>query len=131
MARGKADLSISKLRAFLDQQMDKKRTLLRERKRLLKAVAKVDAKINALEGNGSGRPKRGEGSKSLVEVMKETLGTFPKGLKIPQIMEEVQKAGYVSSSDNFRAIVSQALIREKKAFTKLDRGLYTYKKSND
>ena len=43
-------------------------------------------------------------------------------------MEAVKANGYRSSSDNFRGIVNQTLIKEKKRFTAPSRGLYQLKK---
>jgi len=126
MPRGKVELSIAKLKGYLDQQMDKRQVLLREKKKLLKEMSKLDAKLSSLEG-GAITGKRASNSHSLVETLQQVLSKT-EGMRIPEIQEAAQKAGYVSTSDNFRSIINQTLIREKKLFTKLERGLYTLKK---
>jgi hypothetical protein len=45
-------------------------------------------------------------------------------MSVTRIVEEVQKAGYRTTSPNFRTIVNQALIKDKR-FKRVSRGKYT------
>jgi hypothetical protein len=48
-------------------------------------------------------------------------------LSVSDVAEAVQKAGYKTSSPNFRTIVNQALLANKNLFRKVERGVYTAK----
>ncbi len=52
-----------------------------------------------------------------------------KTLSVGEAVEAVQRAGYKTSSNNFRTIVNQQLIaaKNKKLFKKVARGQYTAK----
>ena len=50
-------------------------------------------------------------------------------MSVPDIVEGVQAAGYKSSSPNFRGIVNQTLIKERKKFQSVSRGVYAMKKA--
>ena len=47
-----------------------------------------------------------------------------KAMRVGEIVEAVQAGGYRSNSANFRGIVNQTLIKERKRFAAADRGLY-------
>jgi phage-related baseplate assembly protein len=131
MPRGKAELSIAKLQNYLNVQRAKRQTILREKKKLLKAMRKLDAQLAQLDGQHvapTGKAGRGGNSTRLVDVMVEVMSKSGDGMTIQQIIDGVEKAGYISASDNFRSIINQALIRERKRFVKLQRGLYAVKK---
>jgi hypothetical protein len=71
----------------------------------------------------TGRRPRNTGS--LVESLKRLL----KGrtMSVTEMADAVQKAGYKTSSPNFRTIVNQTLINNKKDFKRVARGQYTAK----
>ena len=46
-------------------------------------------------------------------------------MSVTEMSEAVQKAGYRTSSPNFRTIVNQTLIGNKKVFKRVARGQYT------
>jgi hypothetical protein len=71
----------------------------------------------------TGRRPRNTGS--LVESLKKLL----KGrtMTVTEMADAVQKAGYKTSSPNFRTIVNQTLINNKKDFKRVARGQYTAK----
>lgn len=80
---------------------------------------------NKSKGIGKGAPgrKRAKNKLSLEEALVKTL----KGrtLSVTDVTQAVQTdGGYKTTSDNFRTIVNQALIRSK-AFKKVSRGMYT------
>ena len=49
-----------------------------------------------------------------------------KTMGVTELSEAVQKAGYRTTSPNFRTIVNQTLIKDKR-FKRVERGLYTVK----
>ncbi|MFN7019759.1 MAG: hypothetical protein ACK4WH_00345 [Phycisphaerales bacterium] len=73
---------------------------------------------------GTGLRRRPKNDSNLVEALQKLL--TGKTLSVTAAAEEVQKAGYMSTSPNFRTIVNQALINSKK-FKRVGRGLYTSK----
>lgn len=126
-------MTISRLESMLNQQRSKKRDLLRERSKLQTQMDKLDRQIASLDGGASGGGGGGGGGrsrneKSLVATLEEVLEKSPKGLAIGDIVNAVQQAGYKSSSPNFRGIVNQTLIKERKKFGAVSRGIYSLKK---
>lgn len=80
-------------------------------------------------GSGAGkrrgrRPGRRNAS-SLVESLRGVLSG--KTMSVSEVAEQVQKAGYKTTSPNFRTIVNQALLANKNTFRKVSRGQYTAK----
>ena len=137
MARpAKSDFTIAKLQSMLEQQQAKKRELLRERSKLQSQIEKVDRQIAELNGVSSGNASGGSSGtgsrprneKSLVTVLEEVLSKSAKGMGVGDIVEAVQGAGYKSSSPNFRGIINQTLLKEKKRFQSVGRGTYAMKK---
>jgi septal ring factor EnvC (AmiA/AmiB activator) len=124
-----AGLTISRLESMLNQQRTKKKDLLKERTRLQSQLEKLDRQIAALDGAGgvssSGRARN---TLSLVATLESVLEKQPKGMSVSAILEAVQAAGYKSSSPNFRGIINQTLIKERKKFNAISRGVYAIKK---
>jgi hypothetical protein len=132
--------TIAKLESMLEQQRSKKKDLLRERTKLAAQLEKLDRQIAGLDGGagggggtsgnsgGGGAGSRPRNEKSLVATLEEVLTGNPKGLSVGDIVEAVQNAGYKSSSPNFRGIINQTLIKEKKKFAAVERGVYAMKK---
>jgi len=61
--------------------------------------------------------------------MEDVLKSAGKPLPVSEILQRVQSSGYRSSSPNFRAIVNQTLIKERKRFQPTGtRGVYQLKK---
>ncbi len=80
---------------------------------------------NKSQGIGKGAPgrKRAKNKLNLEEALAKTL----KGrtMSVTDVTKAVQtEGGYKTTSENFRTIVNQALIRSK-AFKKVSRGMYT------
>lgn len=71
---------------------------------------------------GAGR-KRPKNKMNLVEAL--ALVLKGKQMSVTDVAAAVQKAGYKTSSANFRTIVNQALIKNTKVFKKVSRGMYT------
>lgn len=128
-------LTIAKLENMLNQQRSKKKELMQERAKIQSQLEKIDRQIASLDGGagGGGGSTGGTGSrprneKSLVAVLQEVLEKQPKGLSVGDIVDAVTNAGYKSSSPNFRGIINQTLIKEKKKFHAVERGVYAMKK---
>jgi hypothetical protein len=123
--------------AVLEQMLQKRRSeldsLTRERQRVLKQLAAVDARLRAVSGGvaGGGALTRGgrvRNPMSLVSTMEQVLAKAGKPLSVGDIVQGVLDTGYQSGSVNFRAIINQTLIKERKRFANTDRAIYELKK---
>jgi hypothetical protein len=126
------NLSIAQLEQVLRARKSQLQKLAKQRNRIARELAKLDARIGMLGGDvgrggmgGAGGRARNE--KSLVEMIEGVLGKTGKPMGVGDIVDAVQKGGYKSSSANFRGIVNQTLIKEKQ-FTQAGRGVYQLKK---
>tara|TARA_R110002072_G_scaffold42064_4_gene117519 strand:- start:80226 stop:80681 length:456 start_codon:yes stop_codon:yes gene_type:complete len=120
-------LSITELQAELQRRERGIRRLERKRDRLLAELGQVDselAAVGALSASGGVR-RRPRNEMNLVDSLAATLKG--KTMSVTEVTAEVQKNGYMTTAANFRTIVNQALIREKKVFKKISRGQYTAK----
>jgi hypothetical protein len=116
---------------MLQNQESRKTELLRERRKASTQLERIDRQIAALDGAAAGTFTAGgriRNEKSLVEYLVEVLEKAPKGLKVGDIVTGVQEAGYKTNSVNFRSIVNQMLIKEKKKFSPVERGVYAISK---
>ena len=138
MARPKAgsNLSIAQLEAMLSSRRADLQSLSKEHAKLSQQLVEVEKKIAALGGTTNGRahaiiPRtpggRVKNEKSLVEMLEQVLGAATEAMKVGDIVEAVLKAGYHTGSDNFRGIVNQTLIKERRRFVSAGRGLYAAK----
>ena len=122
-------MTISRLESMLKQQRSKKKELLRERNRIAAQLDKINRQIAGLNGSASvSSSGRARNSMSLVATLESVLEKQSKGLSVSDILVAVQASGYKSSSPNFRGIVNQTLIKERKKFVALSRGVYALKK---
>ncbi len=120
-------MSMAELHAELQRRERGVRKLERRRERLLGELAQVDtelAAVGALSASGGIR-RRPRNDMNLVDSLAVVLKN--KTMSVTEVTAEVQKAGYLTTAANFRTIVNQALIREKKTFKKISRGQYTAK----
>ncbi len=74
---------------------------------------------------GRPRGRRAGGGASLVESLHKVLQG--RTMSVTEVTDAVQKAGYKTSSANFRTIVNQALTANPNKFRKVARGQYTSK----
>jgi len=86
----------------------------------------VEAKLVAVAGEG-GKATRARNHSSLQEIIHQVLAKAGEPLSVGEVLERVQAAGYRSKSDNFRGIVNQTLIKDKR-LGKAGRGMYQVKK---
>lgn len=126
------DLTVRKLEELLRRRRKELADLHKERASLQRRLATVDGRISQLEGRGMpGRPaaagRRARNTKSLIEALTDVLAKSGKPMKVSDIVDAVQASGYQSTSANFRGIVNQTLIKEKR-FTSPSRSYYELKK---
>ncbi len=129
-ASGLSGASVTDLRKELSRRGRRVGTLERRRDRLLLKVRALNGQIGEFGGSTRGTMVVGSGQSrprnesSLVESLKKLL--TDKVMSVTDVAEAVQKAGYATTSPNFRTIVNQALIASGK-FKRVERGQYTAK----
>ena len=99
--------------------------LLKRKARLLARLSEVEEQIrrDGIAAGASGAGSRPRNEMNLVESLAKVLKG--KTLSVTKAAEAVQAAGYRTVAANFRTIVNQALIKNKKVFKKIERGQYT------
>ena len=137
-ARGTRGLSSATL-AQLHREIERRVKKLEERRdALLAELDEVEQEITAMGGNtarvsrsrtatgGRGRGGgRGKNAMNLVDSLQKLLKN--QTMSVTEMSDAVQKAGYKTSSPNFRTIVNQTLIKNPKVFKRVGRGQYTAK----
>ena len=122
--------SVTELRRELNRRARRVTGLEKRRQRLLDKIGRINVQISELGGavrlaggviSGRRRPKN---ASNLVEALQKVL--TDKVMSVTDVTEAVQKAGYATTSPNFRTIVNQALIASGK-FKRVERGQYTTK----
>lgn len=138
--RGLSNLSVDFLRSELARRQRALVGLYRRHAGLLRRVERVADAIRSAGGDvihaatGDTRRARGRGAPgrrrrprndmNLVQALSKVLKN--RTMSVTEVAEEVQRAGYKTSSANFRTIVNQTLIKSP-AFKKVSRGKYTSK----
>jgi hypothetical protein len=123
-----ADLTIAQLERILQGRRAELAKLERDRAKLLRQLGSVEQKIAALGGESHRSPSgRAKNATSLSEAIVSVLNSHGGPLKVAHIVKNVLATGYQTTSDNFRSIVNQALIKDKR-FVSSDRGYYQLKK---
>lgn len=132
------NFNIAQLERVLEEKRSELNKLLRQRTGLQKKLGRLDREIERVEGgmNGARRSAAGGGggrprnAHSLHDTMESVLRDAGKPMRVPEIMEAVLATGYRSGSDNFRGIVNQTLIKDKR-FGQVQRGVYELKASGE
>jgi hypothetical protein len=122
---GLAEMSVAELQAEIARREKGLTKLRRKRERLLKNLAEVEsalAQAGAALGGGRRGPRMRNDSSLLDALIKVLTG---KTMSVTEAAEAVQNAGYKTSSPNFRTIVNQCFISNKKKFKRVSRGNYT------
>lgn len=117
-------MSIDELQREIKRRERHLSTLERKRAKLMDQLAEVEQQIAEQGGAlaaSQGR-KRPRNEQNLADALVDLLSD--QTLNVTSIAEEVQRAGYRTSSPNFRTIVNQTLIKDKR-FKRVGRGLYT------
>lgn len=131
---GLARVPIDDLQAELRRRHGSLRKLEAKRAKLATALETIERQIQSFGGMPGRRPAGGAGAAggrrrprnemNLVEALAQVLKG--KTMSVTQVAQAVQDAGYRTTSDNFRTIVNQTLIKSDR-FKKVGRGQYTAK----
>ena len=132
-----ASFNIAQLERILQDRRSEVNRLERQRSELQRKLDGVERQITRLNGSLRGlrgmRGRRGGGGirarndVSLVEAIERAMRSNGKPMRVGDIVDAVQGSGYRSNSANFRGIVNQTLIKERKRFAAAERGLYHLK----
>ena len=126
--RDLTEKSISELKTEIKRRERQLTSLHKKRDKLAGQLQDIDDQIAELGGTASGDSpmsggrKRYRNDSNLADALVDLLKT--KTMSVTQASIEVQKAGYKTTSPNFRTIVNQTLLRDKR-FKRIGRGLYT------
>lgn len=116
------DMTTQELQDQLRLRERRVRSLERKRDRLTEQLEEINLEIHKLGGShaaGGRRPRNAQNlSDSLAAVLKG------KQMNVTEVTAAVQEAGYITTAANFRTIVNQRLIQDKR-FKKVSRGVYT------
>jgi len=99
-------------------------SLERKRARLLEQLQSVEATIREHGGypGGPGTGKRPRNAQNLADALASLLSKAT--MSVTEAAEKVQLAGYRTTSPNFRTIVNQTFLKDKR-FRRVSRGRYT------
>lgn len=118
-------LSTEDIQKHLRARERKVRSLERRRAKLLEQVAEIDNELVQHRGFAtSSGGKRPRNEKNLGEAIHGVLKG--KEMRVPEVVQAVIGSGYLTTATNFRTIVNQKLITDKR-FKKVRRGVYTAK----
>jgi hypothetical protein len=125
------NFSISQLEQILQDRRQEVKRLNKQRADAQRKLDAIDRQIEKLGGSTGGR-RGGRGSrprndKPLPDVMEAVLKAHGKPMRVNDIVEGVLSSGYRSGSANFKGIVNQQLIKDKR-FGATERGIYQLKK---
>lgn len=124
-------LSIAELSSLIESRRTELNRLRKQRTDLQRKLDAVDRDINKIAGGGVGRRGGGNGRvrnpMSLTATIEHVLSKSGKPMRVGDIAQAVQASGYRSNAANFRGIVNQTLIKDKR-FGAADRGVYQLKK---
>ena len=123
-------MTIAQLEGLLSSRRTRLNQLARDRKKAQSRLDAIDKQIAQLSGrvSGMGGGSRVRNEVSLVQAMQNVLKDAGKPMRVGEIADSVMRGGYRSNSANFRGIVNQTLIKERKNFQSAGRGLYQIKK---
>jgi len=127
MARAKlSTLSTTELQSEIKRRSRKLGALQRKRDKLEAQLREVQQEIDGLGGEvtADGRRRCPRNDQNLADALADLLKS--KTLSVTEAAIEVQKAGYRTTSPNFRTIVNQTLLKDKR-FRRVSRGKYTAK----
>jgi hypothetical protein len=124
MPRGiRAALSIAELERLLNSQRSAVNRLMKKRSTVQRKLDIIDREIGRLGGSGAGGGRNDVSLPDAMEAALQKKGT----LRVGEIVDAVLAGGYRSKSANFRGIVNQTLIKDKR-FVSSERGVYQLRK---
>lgn len=116
-------LSLAELHAELRRRQKGVSKLERRRDKLMAELADVNSQIADLGGAlGTTASGRARNSATLPDALHKVL--MGVTMSVTDAAEAVKAAGYQSTAANFRTMVNQALLKDKR-FKKVSRGQYT------
>ncbi|MEZ6242442.1 MAG: hypothetical protein R3B57_05305 [Phycisphaerales bacterium] len=119
-------MSTDALARELSRRQQTVRRLEKRRDKIAAELEKIEAELAALGGLGGvsigGVRKRPKNDANLADSLAEVLKN--KTLSVTEVADAVRQAGYRTSAENFRTIVNQTLIKDKR-FKRVSRGQYT------
>ncbi len=129
------NVPLAALHAELRRREHAVKKLRRKHAIAMNRVAAIESQLIALgavasggggggRGRGTGAATRARNDMNLVESLVKVL--TGKTMGVTEVADAVQRAGYKTSSPNFRTIVNQTLIKSDK-FKRVGRGQYTAK----
>lgn len=123
-AAGLQEMSVSELQAELSRRRRGVGKLERRREKLMAELADINAQISEMGGSmgGSGGGTRARNTMTLPDALHQVLQGVT--MSVTDAADAVRAAGYSSSAANFRTMVNQALLKDKR-FKKVSRGQYT------
>jgi hypothetical protein len=124
-------LSLAELERMLRGRQRELIKLQKRRSRIQKKLDRLDAQIATIGGssgrhNGSGAGRRARNEVKLPDAIARVLENAGGPMRVPEIADKVRARGYESNSANFKGIVNQALIKDKR-FASAGRGVYQMK----
>jgi len=130
-----AAMTIAQLENVLNNRRAQLNQLMKERGRAQQKLDTIERQISRLAGRGmgsggggvSGGGSRVRNAASLVSTLENILKGSSKPMPVGDIVGAVLKTGYKTNSANFRGIVNQTLIKDKR-FGSSARGMYQLKK---
>lgn len=122
---GLGKLTVADLHAELARRERRRKSLLQQRDRLMAKLDAVNSQLAVLGGLPTEGRTRPRNDATLVDALAALLAD--KELSVTDAADEVQKAGYMTTSPSFRTIVNQTLINYPKRFKRVSRGVYTAK----
>jgi hypothetical protein len=137
--RSTVDLSLAQLERLVRTRRTEMIRLTRQRDKLQKRLDHLNDRLSEIAGGpgfaggvggrsaGGGGGGRARNEVSLQDAIHQVLSKTSAPMAVGDIMEKVRAAGYRSNSANFRGIVNQTLIKDKR-FTSAARGMYQLKK---
>ena len=131
------NLTIAQLQRVLEDKKSEVQKLLRQRAELQKRMNLLDRQIERVGGGAGGMSaaRGGAGSRprnarSLLDTIEGVMRDNGKPMRVPEILDAVLATGYRSGSANFRGIINQTLIKDKR-FGQVQRGIYELKSGGE
>ncbi len=119
-----AKLSTQEIQSELRKRESAIKRLEKARQKAFERLSEIDAQLSELGGSAGGVRRRARNDSNLVDALFQVLSGATMG--VTEVASAVQQAGYRTTSPNFRTIVNQALIKDKR-FKRVGRGKYTAK----
>ena len=128
--RIESELSISQLEQILASRRQAVAKLERERIKYEQKLAQINSQIRELGGEDRHDSGRVRNTRGLNDTIAQVLADNDAGpMRVADIVQAVLETGYRSNSANFRGIVNQSLIKDKR-FVTATRGAYQLKKQD-